>query len=238
MTGKWVSHQARLAVLAGFLAVVSLAGTVVNAATTDGQEERKRLLAHIQEVNSSPAERQQAADAGRRRSVLCSYCHGKDGNSLKPDIPNLAGQNPTYLLQQIEKFADGRRKNFVMQTLANDFTMADKVNLAVYFSRQTVKPVPVDPKLAEEGERIFDSVCKICHGLDGHGEKGYARLAGQKPEYVRITLKRFRANAQKKLRPDEVLRSDARMEQMTQHLSDADINALAAYIATLRPKVH
>lgn len=224
-----------MALLTGLFAALSLIGGPANAAA-DGEEERTRLLAHIQEVNGSQAERQTAVEAGRRRSVLCSYCHGKDGNSLKPDIPNLAGQNPTYLLQQIEKFADGRRKNFVMQTLANDFTMADKVNLAVYFSRQKVKPVSVDPQLAKEGERIYDSVCKICHGLDGHGEEGYARLAGQKPEYVRITLKRFRANAQKKLRPDEVLRSDARMEQMTQHLSDKDIEALAAYIATLRPK--
>lgn len=237
MREKWASRGARFALLVGLLGVATAISAAVNG-TADGAEERKRLLAHIQEVNGSPAEHQAAIEAGRQRSVLCSYCHGKDGNSLKPEIPNLAGQNPTYLLQQIEKFADGRRKNFVMQTLAKDFTMADKVNLAVYFSSQKVKPVSVDRNLAAQGERIYDSVCKICHGLDGHGEQGYARLAGQKPDYVQITLKRFRANAQKKLRPDQVLRSDARMEQMTQSLSDNEIDSLAAYIATLRPKGH
>ena len=36
--------------------------------------------------------RKEAIDAGRERAVLCQSCHGEDGNSKQPEVPNLAGQ--------------------------------------------------------------------------------------------------------------------------------------------------
>ena len=171
---------------------------------------------------------------GRERAVLCSHCHGEDGNSLKSDIPNIAAQNPAYIVEQIGKFARGERKNFVMQTLASNFTFKDKVNLAVYYTSQQVKPIESDPGLAKKGERIYKNICFRCHGPDGRGEEGYARLAGQKIDYVQMTLKRFRANANKTNGYGGIKRSNASMEQVTARLSDEDIKGLAHYIASLK----
>lgn len=213
-----------------------LAGLAMSPVAAQDEQQRQQLLALVSEVIHDDARHQLAIERGRERTVLCAQCHGDDGNSRSPDVPNLASQNPTYLLEQVEKFADGRRKNFVMQSLARSFTMEDKVNLAVYYASMPVKPVVADPVLAREGARIYETVCQLCHGEDGRGEAGYARLAGQQPLYVVATLKRFRANARARgtLSEQEMKRHDVRMEQVTQNLSDRDIEALAAYIALLK----
>jgi cytochrome c553 len=191
------------------------------------------VIARINEISKDPVKRQMAYEAGRERSTLCAHCHGPDGNSLRPDIPNLAAQNPPYIVEQISKFADGRRKNFVMQTLASSFTIEDKVNLAIYFSSQEVKPIAADPILASKAAMTFQTVCQLCHGEDGKGEKGYARIAGQKQQYVINTLQRFRAVAQGTIDENDAKRISSRMEQVTQRLSDQDIEALANYITLL-----
>lgn len=196
--------------------------------------ERMQLLKEVTDVMTNQASHDAARAAGAERSLLCGSCHGKDGNSLKPEIPNLAGQNPAYLLEQIENFASGRRKNFVMQSLAANFSRTDKVNLAIYYASMPVQPTTVDAALARDGKRIFDSVCYLCHGHDGKGEAGYARIAGQKPLYVANTLRRYRANARGMVDSDEIKRTNGRMEQVTQNLSDADVDALAQYVASLR----
>ncbi len=224
----------------GTWAVLFIAAAIGGASMTAyaNEQERQEILGRIQQVVTKPEAYKAAIVAGKERSVLCGYCHGVDGNSTKPDIPNLAGQNPAYLLQQVEKFADGRRINFVMQNLAKEFTMEDKVNLSLYYASQKVRQEEADAELAAKGRELFSHTCQRCHGIDGHGEEGYARIAGQRQQYVQTTLKRFRENARNKkanLSVDEVKRSNESMEMYTQFLSDDDIEALAAHIATLRP---
>jgi len=214
------------------MVVALLGGTEAIAQQT--QSERERIMAEIDKDIHNDEALQNAIRAGKERSILCGHCHGVNGNSLKPDIPNLASQNTAYIVEQIGKFANGDRKNFVMQTLANNFTFKDKVNLALYFNSQKVKPTKVDPDLAARGEVIYKNVCFRCHGEDGKGEKGYARLAGQKTEYVQMTLKRFRANANKTNDPEETKRHSATMEQVTAKLSDDEIESLAHYITMLK----
>lgn len=208
-----------------------LASWPLLSAAVSQEDERQALLTAVNEVVRDPGRYQKAIEAGRERILLCTQCHGEDGNSKGNGVPNLAGQNPTYLLEQIEKFSDGRRKNFVMQSLARSFTLEDKVNIALFYSSMKVKAVPADPVLASEGSRIYNSVCLLCHGSDGRGEAGYARLAGQQVDYVVATLKRFRDNARHLTAESDMKRHNTRMEQVTQNLTDRDIEALANYIA-------
>jgi cytochrome c553 len=211
-----------------------LAGMPVSAQDVTQNEERQRLLALIAQANGDPADRERAIRRGRERITFCSHCHGEDGNSKRPDIPNLAGQNPAYLLEQFDAFVEGRRKDFVMQTLAKEFTMEDKINISVYFSSQKVKSgQEIDARAAERGKVTFTNVCQFCHGADGRGEVGYARLAGQQKQYVINTLKRYRDNANAERREPEVRRTNPRMEQVTQKLTDEEIRAVANYVASL-----
>lgn len=211
-----------------------IATPVAHAQDEAHLKERERLLAVIAKVESDAAAHAEAIRRGEERISFCANCHGKDGNSIRPDIPKLAGQNPAYMLEQFDNFAEGRRQNLVMQTLAREFTMEDKVNISVYFSNQPVQlDEPPDPALAAHGAHLFQTVCQFCHGADGRGEQGYARLAGQRREYVINTLKRYRTNAHSEPDPTQIKRTDPRMEQVTQALSDRDIEALAHYIAAL-----
>lgn len=52
----------------------------------------------------------------------CASCHGADGIALIPDAPNLAGEDPTYLVQQLRAFATGRREHEVMTDVAAALT--------------------------------------------------------------------------------------------------------------------
>ncbi len=218
-------HRSCLPGWAGvFLACVT--ASALAAAPGDGRDaERARLQERVEKVLNDEALRAAALEAGRERAAFCFFCHGEDGNSRRPHIPKLAGQNPVYLLDQIEKFADGRRKTSYMQVLARRFSDEDKVNLVVYFSSLPVKPAGGDPALAVQGMKIYRTRCVGCHGEDGRGKKGYARLAGQQPEYVKKTLVGFRDH--------EGRRESAFMRAMVAGLSDADIEALAAYIASM-----
>ncbi len=198
-------------------------------------EERQKIVAEVERRQADEAARTRAMEAGLERSTLCATCHGADGNARKPEYPNLASQNPAYIIEQMAKFKDGRRKSFVMEALVRSFTMEDKINLALYFSSHQLKPVAdTNPLLAAQGERKYKEVCAMCHGESGRGEKGYARLAGQQMGYVMMNLKRFRANALRATDFDETKRTNARMEQVTQFLSDEDIEGLAHYIAVMK----
>jgi len=77
-----------------------------------------------------------AADvaAGEGKSILCSGCHGANGISLTPDIPNLASQKEAYLVNTMKAFRAGSRKNPMMNSIAQGLSDDDIANLAAYYA--------------------------------------------------------------------------------------------------------
>ncbi|MDH5446092.1 MAG: c-type cytochrome [Gammaproteobacteria bacterium] len=194
-------------------------------------ESRSDLIKSLQAKLANEQLRQSASLSGQDRALICSYCHGSDGNSVKPDVPNLAGQNAVYLLEQIGRFARSERKDFVMNSLAREFSEEDQINLAIFYSGKKVKPARVDGQVAIRGKQTYQKNCKTCHGVKGLGSNQYARLAGQKRHYIEMTLKRFRASANNEV--DKKRRSKI-MESIASQLSDQQIQNLAAYVASLK----
>ena len=212
-----------------FLGTIFLSATFAQADDTD----LERMLKSIENRMGDDAARQRAIEDGEERAVLCQYCHGSDGNSLKPDVPNLAGQNAKYLLDQIDKFASGQRDDYVMNQLAANFSPEDKVNVAIFYYSQPVKPQAVDAGKALEGEALYQSVCRNCHGIEGRGNHRLARLAGQKVNYVTKVLQDFRANANNPAARNNAHRKSEIMEGVAKSLSDEQIAAVAAYVGQL-----
>jgi len=68
--------------------------------------------------------------------------------------------------------------------------------------------------------------CVTCHGPELHGQQHIPRLAGQRPEYLRTQLLGFKAQTRFDM--------DGNMTSAAQPLAPADIEALAAYLSTLR----
>jgi len=188
----------------------------------------------IKQKQSTPESKHQAIEVGRERALLCSVCHGRDGNSAKADVPNLAGQNPVYLLNQIEKFADGRRKNYVMNSLAKDLSSDDKINLAIFYNSMPVKQVSVDKQLAIQGKKLYETQCSSCHGERGSGSISFARIAGQQSLYVFKTLKQFRDNANSNVDTKPTKRNSRIMEPIVKQYTDKELEIISAYIAQLQ----
>ena len=185
----------------------------------------KRVEAKLKTIRGNAKARATLYARARDASSFCSHCHGVDGNSTMGEIPRLAGQNPVYLLDQIQRFASGRRQDYIMTGLAGQLSDDDKVILAVYFSQQIPKKVKADPASPQEiarGAKKYNSICFACHGPDGKGSEGYARIAGQHERYIIHTLTNFKDGTGG--------RHSARMSAVAKGLSNADITAVAAYV--------
>jgi cytochrome c553 len=190
-----------------------------------GSVDRSRNLANP-EVNGQTIARQ-----------VCSTCHGLTGNSVSPEYPKLAAQQPEYLIAQIEKFKDqvrtDRLAQEIMAGMVRHLTDRQKSELAIYFSRQTNPSQPVEnDQLLAQGMALYRNgdpaqntlACVQCHGANAEGLGAIPRLAGQHVAYLSKELKVFR---------DQHGREGTPMTDTARRLSDQDINALAAYLSSL-----
>jgi cytochrome c553 len=75
---------------------------------------------------------------GRNLAAACANCHGTNGASLQ-GMPNLAGQQRTYLVQQMQDFKTGKRPATIMHQLAKGYTDEQVDALAAYFSAQKAR---------------------------------------------------------------------------------------------------
>lgn len=214
-----------LCCLFGIMACVT-APTEPHQKITPDQALQKKLTEQLALIASDKALRQQLNQAMKFRTRLCQRCHGADGHSRNGRCPNLAGQNPGYLLQQLQHFHDGRRQDFQMQSIARPISDADKIAVSIYFSSMPPRPASTEKNdQTAQGEALFHIRCAQCHGEQGQGLYTYPRLAGQLPEYIRMTLHEF-------AKPNSRRRTTI-MREIASILSEAEINTLAIYISTL-----
>ena len=184
------------------------------------------LGARLQAAQTDPKLGESLFKTGRRVAAVCANCHGEGGNSPKADTPNLAGQNPAYLLEQLRQFADGRRRNEFMEGMIKAMTADEKVGMVLFYAAQPVTLKPsIKPALVAKGKEYYGKICFRCHGEDGRGGEKFARIAGQQPEYLTTTLKRYRVG--------QGVRTDPLMAANTKLMSDADIEAVVAYVMTM-----
>lgn len=185
------------------------------------------LALQLADVQSDPAQVSAMLKVGTKVANFCANCHGTGGNSVKPEVPNLAGQNPSYLLEQLRQFADGRRRNEFMEGMIKALTSDEKIGIVLYFSGQQVQPKPsTNPSLTAKGLELYQKNCMVCHGSDGRGNHQLARIAGQQPIYLENTLKRYR-DGQGQSRN---ARTDASMAKVTSVLNDYEVKAVVAYL--------
>jgi cytochrome c553 len=94
---------------------------------------------------ASPYGPAQATDATAEKSMLCAGCHGADGISVTPEIPNLAGQKETYLANTLRAFRAGERTNPIMMSIASDLSDAEIDALATHFSSIKLGTATTEP---------------------------------------------------------------------------------------------
>lgn len=174
-------------------------------------------------------------------SQVCAACHGADGNSTAPANPKLAGQHPEYLFKQLQNFRvkapakEAERVNPIMAGFAAGLSEEDMRNVAAYYAAQPLKPAAArDKNVVELGQRIYRggiasksvAACAGCHSPNAAGIPAqYPRLGGQYAEYTESQLIAFRQGAR---------RNSEQMAAIAARMSDAEIKAVAEYIAGVR----
>jgi cytochrome c553 len=162
---------------------------------------------------------------GKLKSDACSGCHGIKGISPFPLRPSLAGQDADYLVHQLKAFKSGLRKNDIMKGISESLTDNEMIALASYYSGQSAEvTISGDALLIKKGREKY-SLCWSCHGENGEGPGSYPSVAGQHPQYTIQQLKNFKDGSRK----------NPVMKALVGALSDNDMEALGAYIATLKP---
>lgn len=183
------------------------------------------LQDRVKVVQADPVALKAAVDAGKKATFFCANCHGEDGVSKTADVPNLAGQNPAYLLEQIRKFATGERKDAFMQGLIKVLKDEERLQVALYYANATVRPTSADAAQVAKGKVLFSKLCVRCHGEQARGNEVYPRLAGQKQPYLQSSITRYRDNTG--------IRINQLMTIATAPLKNEDISAVANYLTQL-----
>lgn len=168
---------------------------------------------------------------------VCAICHGVDGNSISPNFPRLAGQQATYIEDQLRNFrAQGRSDPAgfeYMWGLSHRLTDDQIKGLAEYFAKQVPGPnAPVDAKLVAAGATIYENgvpakeapPCVACHGPKAEGVANFPRLANQHQDYIVKQLQVFQRTEQRPNTP---------MTQVAHLLSREDMEAVAGYLQSM-----
>jgi len=72
--------------------------------------------------------------AGKAKSASCNACHGENGISTSPTVPNLAGQKEAYLVAATKAYKTGARKDGMMGALVGGLSDADIADISAYYA--------------------------------------------------------------------------------------------------------
>jgi cytochrome c553 len=163
---------------------------------------------------------------------VCLSCHGPDGNSVTPGIPSIAGQPKLFIENQLVLMREGLRAAPQMQPIVKGMKDAEITRLAEHFSKLPARSMaegPTDAALMKRGqERAKALRCGICHVSDFSGQKQIPRLAGQREEYLESEMRAYRDGKRKG--------GDTIMAAALYGVSDADVRALAHFLARAKPR--
>ena len=167
------------------------------------------------------------AQPAPQRIAACEQCHGPGGNSATPLIPSIAQQPQTFLENQLVFFREGLRNAPVMEQVLKGVGDEEIVALAKHFAAQKAKVVatsPVEPaKVARGSELSKKNHCGQCHLPRYEGRAQMPRLAGQREDYLLHSMIGYRDNTR--------TGADTTMSGILHGMSDADLAALAHYMA-------
>jgi cytochrome c553 len=170
---------------------------------------------------------------------VCSACHGLTGNSISPNFPKLAGQQPEYLAAQLKDFRGHSRMDPAgfeyMWGLSRKLTDEQIQQLSDYYVKQAMLagPPAADAEIATRGKAIFEQgiptsdvpPCQSCHGPVGQGNATFPRIGHQHADYLVKQLEVFQRTDE---RPNGAV-----MKVVAHSLRHEDMEAVAAYVQAI-----
>jgi len=203
----------------------------------------KVVLAALLLALVSPLSHAADAAAGKTAYVICTTCHGANGEgNAALSAPAIAGQEAWYVERQLKNYKTGIRgthskDTFGMQmrpmamTLASDLAVA---NVAAYI--ENLPPTAITHTTsgdATKGKTGY-MVCATCHGANGKGlaAMNAPNLTIQQDWYIARQIANYKSGARGS-DPKDIF--GMQMKPMAGVLAtDAAINDVLAYIKSLK----
>jgi cytochrome c553 len=166
------------------------------------------------------------AARGEAKSAACAACHGTSKSPPLAGMPALGRQQPEFLVLQMFLIREGLRDVPEMRGMLNGWSDRDLGDVAAYFAAQTLPPAnaKADAALHARGAALAQGMgCASCHFGNFEGQRQIPRIATQREDYLVASLKAYRDNKRTGI--------DTSMNAAMYQVSDADIAALAHYLA-------
>ena len=224
------SVKNRFSLTPGFIACVAIAGFATSAAAQNSTV----MTGNANDLRPLYADAGDIAEGKRLADSSCAGCHGANGISASPGVPNLAGQRPAYLYLELRAYQSGVRGDSAMNNAVKFLNDDALVKVAAYFSSlEPAQPRPasgsaaVVPKPdALQAGKSAAAVCTGCHGESGITKTpGMPNLVGLDPKYFVAAINDYK-NGQRK---NELMKS------MAVAISDANATNMALYFALQKP---
>jgi cytochrome c553 len=179
-----------------------------------------------------------SAAAGEQKATLCIGCHGIKGYQASfPEVykvPMISGQNAKYIAAALTAYRKGERKHPTMRAVAGSLTDQDIADLSAFYAQHggqaAAAPEQAAAAPSDVQALIAKGACNTCHGPNFSKpiDPSYPKIAGQHGDYLFVALKSYKAegNAQ-------VGRGNAIMAGQAKQFSNAELRAIAGYLASL-----
>jgi cytochrome c553 len=182
---------------------------------------------------------QGSAKAGQTINAMCIGCHGIKGYQASfPEVykvPMISGQSAAYIASALNAYKKGDRKHPSMRAISETLTDQNIADLAAYYSAHGVvegKSAPKEVKApsAEVAALLNKANCASCHGANYSSpiDPSYPKIGGQHADYLFVALKAYKNNENAK-----VGRNNAIMAGMAKQYTNAELKAMANYLASL-----
>jgi len=224
------SVKNRFSLTHGFIACVAIAGFATSAAAQNSTV----MTGNANDLRPLYADAGDIAEGKRLADSSCAGCHGANGISASPGVPNLAGQRPAYLYLELRAYQSGVRGDSAMNNAVKFLNDDALVKVAAYFSSlEPAQPRPasgsaaVVPKPdALQAGKSAAAVCTGCHGESGITKTpGMPNLVGLDPKYFVAAINDYKIGQRK----NELMKS------MAVAISDANAKNMALYFALQKP---
>jgi len=161
---------------------------------------------------------------GEPLSANCGGCHGANGVSHDATIPNLAGQDPRYLVNATKAYRDDLiRHHQDMSDLLKDSTESGIENIAAFYALQKGMPAERGPTTIKH----FVDQCERCHNyIMDNRALAVPKIHGQNKDYLIISLRAYRDGK----------RESTLMHKMSLPYTDTIIESIATWYANQSAK--
>lgn len=170
-------------------------------------------------------------------NTACVVCHGADGVSTAPGIPNLAGQRAVYLYRILQEYQGRERRNDAMNNATGFLNREALQAVSAWFSSLSAPwPTVTEEQAAvaaeiRQGDPFADlhetvRKCSKCHGEDGNSSAaGMPNLSAQGPEYFVSAMQGYASGK----------RGNRLMQKFARGLDDDTLDRIGVYYAVQEP---